>query len=174
MSTRNARLDHHFVTWLYPLNELASFSHDAGNIASQNVRQRNLDARHAIANKNIEMIERASSNFHEHFIRAHSWLRHIGVLEHFRSTVLSENRGFHFAACSRAWYEERRAAHPEADLNLLIDRIGLLGPDPRGLAVWGIGSWGAAEPIARETVTAGTPIRPVTSSLYADFGEEQL
>ena len=60
----------------------------------------------------------------------------------------------------RAWYEERRAAHPEADLNLLIDRIGLLGPDPRGLAVWGIGSWGAAEPIARETVTAGSPIRP--------------
>ena len=42
------------------------------------------------------------------------------------------------------------------------------------LAVWGIGSWGAAEPIARETVTAGSPIRPVTSSLYADFGEEQL
>lgn len=74
----------------------------------------------------------------------------------------------------RSWYEERRAAHADLDLNLLIDRIGLLGPDPRGLAVWGIGSWGAAETVARETVAQDSPIRPVTASFYADFGEEQL
>ena len=74
----------------------------------------------------------------------------------------------------RGWYGERRASHPDADLNLLVDRIGLLGPDPRGLAVWGISSWGASEPIARETVVAGSPIRAVTASLYADFGQEQL
>jgi hypothetical protein len=74
----------------------------------------------------------------------------------------------------RRWYEARREARPEADLNLLVDRIGLLGPDPRGLAVWGISSWAETEPIARETVATGGPIRPVTASLYADFGQEQL
>jgi len=74
----------------------------------------------------------------------------------------------------RGWYEERRAAHADLDLNLLIDRIGLLGPDPRGLAVWGIESWGAAEAVARETVASESPIMPVTASFYADFGEEQL
>jgi hypothetical protein len=74
----------------------------------------------------------------------------------------------------RAWFEERRATHAGLELNLLIDRIGLLGPDPRGLAVWGIESWGAAEAIARGTVAADSPIRPVTASLYADFGQEQL
>lgn len=74
----------------------------------------------------------------------------------------------------RAYYEERRARHPDLDLNLLIDRIGLLGPDPRGLAVWGIESWGTADAVARETTAEGTPILPVAATFYADFGQEQL
>ena len=58
-----------------------------------------------------------------------------------------------------------RERAPTSTSTCSIDRIGLLGPDPRGLAVWGIASWGASEPIARETVVAGSPIRPVTASL---------
>ena len=45
--------------------------------------------------------------------------------------------------CARA-YEERAARHAELELNLLIDRVGRLGPDPRGLAFWGAPSYGGA------------------------------
>lgn len=74
----------------------------------------------------------------------------------------------------RALYETRRAQHPELELNLLIDRIGTLGPDPRGMAVWGLPTWGHLEEIARELGASDGPARIVTSSLYADFGDEQL
>lgn len=74
----------------------------------------------------------------------------------------------------RASYEGRRAAHPDMELNLLVDRIGKLGPDPRGLAVWGVPSWGAVEGICRDLDGADEPIRLVTASFYADFGQEQL
>ena len=74
----------------------------------------------------------------------------------------------------RALYETRRTQHPELELNLLIDRIGTLGPDPRGMAVWGLPTWGHLEEIARELDSSDGPARIVTSSLYADFGHEQL
>ena len=56
----------------------------------------------------------------------------------------------------------------------VVDRIGKLGPDPRGLAVWGVPSWGAVTEIARDLDGAEEPIRLVTASFYADFGQEQL
>ena len=74
----------------------------------------------------------------------------------------------------RAAYEERAARHPALELNLLIDRIGHLGPDPRGLAFWGTPSYGALEEIARELDGAEQPIRLVTAALYNDFGAETL
>lgn len=74
----------------------------------------------------------------------------------------------------RALYETRRGQHPELELNLLIDRIGTLAPDPRAMAVWGLPTWGHLEEIARELDGTDGPVRAVTSSLYADFGREQL
>jgi hypothetical protein len=74
----------------------------------------------------------------------------------------------------RAAYEERAARHGELELNLLIDRIGRLGPDPRGLAFWGAPSYGALDAIARELDDADHPIRLVTAALYNDFGAETL
>jgi hypothetical protein len=74
----------------------------------------------------------------------------------------------------RTFYEQRRGSHGDKELNLLVDRIGALGPDPRGLAVWGIDTWGAVESIARELDGLDDPVRLVTASFYADFGEEQL
>lgn len=71
-------------------------------------------------------------------------------------------------------FDERRGRHPDMELNLLVDRIGHLGPDPRGLAVWGVDAWGAIEGIARDLDDATEPIRLVTASFYADFGTEQL
>ena len=50
----------------------------------------------------------------------------------------------------RAVYEERAERHSELELNLLCDRIGQLGPDPRGLAFWGAPSYAALDEIARE------------------------
>lgn len=70
-------------------------------------------------------------------------------------------------------FETRASAHPDLQLNLLIDRIGLLGPDPRGLAVWGTPSWAALDDIAREDHTS-EPVEVVTASFYADFGKETL
>jgi hypothetical protein len=77
-------------------------------------------------------------------------------------------------AAVRAAYEERAARHGELELNLLIDRVGRLGPDPRGLAVWGAPSYGALDAIARELDGAERPIRLVTAALYNDFGAETL
>jgi hypothetical protein len=74
----------------------------------------------------------------------------------------------------RSAYEARRKAHDDLELNLLVDRIGKLGPDPRGLAVWGVPSWASVEGIARDLDGVDDPIRLVTVSFYADFGQEQL
>jgi hypothetical protein len=74
----------------------------------------------------------------------------------------------------RAAYEERAARHAALELNLLIDRIGHLGPDPRGIAFWGAPSYGALEEIARELDGAERPVRLVTAALYNDFGAETL
>lgn len=74
----------------------------------------------------------------------------------------------------RAAYEERAARHGELELNLLIDRIGHLGPDPRGLAFWGTTSYGALEAIVREVGDDDGPVRLVTAGFYNDFGAETL
>jgi hypothetical protein len=74
----------------------------------------------------------------------------------------------------RAFYEERVARHSELELNLLCDRIGQLGPDPRGLAFWGAPSYASLDEIARELDGVESPIRLVAAALYNDFGSETL
>lgn len=74
----------------------------------------------------------------------------------------------------RGAYAERRARHSGLELNLLVDRIGRLGPDPRGLAVWGLPAWASLEPIARDLDGADGPVRLVDAAMYSDFGEETL
>ena len=60
------------------------------------------------------------------------------------------------------------------ELNLVCDRIGALGPDPRGLAVWGTPSFAALDTIVRELDGVSEPIRLVRAGLYCDFGKETL
>ena len=74
----------------------------------------------------------------------------------------------------RAFFDQRRGRHQEFELNLLVDRIGRLGPEPRGLAIWSVPSYGALEGIARDLDVTIEPIRLVTTGLYADFGREIL
>lgn len=70
------------------------------------------------------------------------------------------------------WCREKTMRHDNVELNLLIQRIGHLGPDPSGLAVWGVPSWGAVAALAESGGEA--PIDIVTATLYADLGREQL
>ncbi len=74
----------------------------------------------------------------------------------------------------RSLYAERRAAHPELTLNLLVDRIGRLAPDPRGLALWGLPSWAQLDGVARDFDDGDHPVRLVTAGTYAVFGNEIL
>ena len=58
--------------------------------------------------------------------------------------------------------------------NLVCDRIGHLGPDPRGLAIWDVGSWDRLDGIVRDLDAVEEPVRLVTAALYRDLGRETL
>jgi hypothetical protein len=73
----------------------------------------------------------------------------------------------------RAFYEKRRE-RSGVELNLLCDRIGTLGPDPRALAVWNVGDWAALDLVARELDGVDSPVRAVAGGLYRDLGRETL
>ncbi len=72
------------------------------------------------------------------------------------------------------FYKERQKKHPHFTLHMLIDRIGKLGPDPRGIAAWGIGDYGNLGQIATELDDVDEPVRLVESGLYDDLGKEIL
>lgn len=74
----------------------------------------------------------------------------------------------------RASYEERAGTHHDLKLNVLLDRIGRLGPNPRGIAVWGLPSWAALEGIARDLDGGDGPVRLVDAGMYSEFGKETL
>jgi hypothetical protein len=71
-------------------------------------------------------------------------------------------------------YAERAHRRPDLVLNLLALRIGKLGPEPGGLAVWTVQSFAALEPVARELDGVAQPIELVAAGTYADTGQEIL
>ena len=73
----------------------------------------------------------------------------------------------------RAFYEERRA-RSGLELDLLCDRIGRLGPEPRALAVWNAESWERIDALARELDGIDAPVHLVDAGLYRDLGQETL
>lgn len=74
-------------------------------------------------------------------------------------------------AAALAAYETRLARNGLI-LNALLDRIGMLGPDPRGIAVWQAPSFDAIEACAREAPGQGVEV--VRAGLYAPIGDEIL
>ena len=74
----------------------------------ENVRQRNLDSRHSVANKNVEMIQRTRFHLDQHFIRANRRLGYVRVLEHFRPAMLFEDSSAFISRLVRA--RDRRNA----------------------------------------------------------------
>jgi hypothetical protein len=73
----------------------------------------------------------------------------------------------------RAFFQRRVDRH-EVDLNVLCERIGLLGPEPPGLAVWNVGSWERLDPIVRDLGSRTTVVELVDAGLYRDLGSETL
>ena len=78
------------------------------------------------------------------------------------------------AATVRSFYESRAKQHPEFTLNLLVQRIGKLAPEPGGLAVWTIPDFAALDSVATELDEVNAPIRLAAAGTYADFGKEIL
>ena len=74
----------------------------------------------------------------------------------------------------RRLFEQRSAANAHLTLNLLADRIGKLGPDPRGLAFWQLPSYDALSALACELNDVVEPVRLVRCGLYAPIGREIL
>jgi len=72
----------------------------------------------------------------------------------------------------RNLYETRIKSHPSFILNLLVCRIGRLGPEPGGLAVWTVPDFAALSSIASELDHVREPIRLVAAGTYTDVGKE--
>ncbi|MGH3011203.1 MAG: hypothetical protein ACRDLZ_07695 [Gaiellaceae bacterium] len=73
----------------------------------------------------------------------------------------------------RSFFEERRS-RSGLELNLLVERMGRLGPEPPGLAFWSLPSYGELATVARELDGVTEPVRLVSAALYADLGKEIL
>jgi hypothetical protein len=72
-------------------------------------------------------------------------------------------------------YFRARRARSGLELPLVADRIGTLGPDPRGVAFWALQSYGDLNTLAREVAEdSASPIGLVASGLYAELGDEVL
>jgi hypothetical protein len=67
-------------------------------------------------------------------------------------------------------FERRAAAAPSGRLDYVLKRLGLLAPDPGGIALWTFGSLAAAEPFLR----APRPEKPdiIAQGVYCPMGEE--
>jgi hypothetical protein len=74
----------------------------------------------------------------------------------------------------RELYAERAASHSDLTLTLCVIRIGKLAPDPGGLAVWTLPSYGALASIARDLDGALKTVRLATAGVYNDVGKEIL
>jgi hypothetical protein len=72
----------------------------------------------------------------------------------------------------RDFYGERAVRYPDLELSLLVDRLGTLGPDPRGLAVWSCTAWASLDGLVRELDDENAPVRDASGALYADLGRE--
>jgi hypothetical protein len=66
----------------------------------------------------------------------------------------------------------RASAHPNVTMFLAIRRVGLVGPAPEGLTIWGSPSYAAAESLLRDV--SCPPITLTDVGLYRSFGDEVL
>jgi hypothetical protein len=72
----------------------------------------------------------------------------------------------------RALFEARKNQHARFTLNLLVCRIGRLGPEPGGLAVWTLPDFAALTEIAEELDMVNQPVELMSAGTYMDVGQE--
>jgi hypothetical protein len=71
------------------------------------------------------------------------------------------------------YFAARQKRHAGNALAMVMRRIGLLAPDPDGIAIWEVKSYAGLEDLARDA--GGTAeIRTATAGVYRDFAEEIL
>jgi hypothetical protein len=85
------------------------------------------------------------------------------IVEFFKSDALS-------LAETRGAFERRAAAVPAGRLGYVLKRLGLLAPDPGGIALWTFGALSEAEPFLRMALPAVPVI--VAQGVYRPMGEE--
>jgi hypothetical protein len=93
-------------------------------------------------------------------------LQHGGNIERFRPAGPT--------APIRRFYQQRTERLHHFILNLLVNRIGWLGPDPSGLAVWTVPGYAALGDIVTELEVVPETLELVGAGLYADIGAEIL
>ena len=71
-------------------------------------------------------------------------------------------------------FEKRAANHQRFKLALLAERVGSLGPDPAGFALWIVPSFGTLEQIAEDLKGSDGPVVLDLAGVYVDVGREVL
>jgi hypothetical protein len=69
------------------------------------------------------------------------------------------------------WFGERAADSGAGRLTYVVNRLGLIAPDPGGMAIWTFPDYAGAEPFLRHPSPAG-PIVVTAAGLYRNFGED--
>lgn len=72
------------------------------------------------------------------------------------------------------FFAGRVRRHADFTLVLLIERIGRMGPEPGGLAVWTLPGFSSLPAIARELDGVREPIELTEAGIYTDIGREIL
>jgi hypothetical protein len=68
-----------------------------GDVAARNVRKRYQNIRKALANPEIEVVQRAGSNAHQDFVGADDGISYFNIFQDFRAAVLLKLDGLHFS-----------------------------------------------------------------------------
>jgi hypothetical protein len=74
----------------------------------------------------------------------------------------------------QSFYEKRSQKHRQFQLALLMRRIGGLGPDPGGLALWTLPSYAALGEIAADLDGITEPVAAGKAGVYVNVGREIL
>src|SRR5207237_3812339 len=88
-------------------NVFAGFDNLSRNIAAQSVRQ--ADPGETLADPNIKMVQRASSDANQHLIVARFRIRNIFVAQNFRTAEFVNADGFHVSSDTKSNYHIRPA-----------------------------------------------------------------
>jgi hypothetical protein len=72
-----------------------------------------------------------------------------------------------------AYFVNRQNRLAGAELSMVLRRIGMLAPDPGGMAIWTVDNYVAVEAIARN-VGGPDGAQPSAAGVYRDFAEEIL